>query len=238
MRVGEWYARSSLIRRPTRRGRSARDAHIAAQRRAEEIAVHVDQAAVLADLRLECSAGILERWRIALTSAVGARSREQVARARSLASRIASAKSLRGTHQRTQQPIGATRREANTTQARLTTVTRCGALSDRPSPRRSRRSHIAGSFVAETRDNATTLTIAVLPMTLGMRVSRVRWSSIAAAPSSFLSRSPVSRAVPIGPRFTHHQRKRPPRVTGAAAKSVLARDLWREVRGHRPQEGS
>jgi hypothetical protein len=55
--------------------------HIAAQRRAEQIAVHVDQAAVLADLRLGCAAGTPERWRIALTSAVGARSREQVARA-------------------------------------------------------------------------------------------------------------------------------------------------------------
>jgi hypothetical protein len=55
--------------------------HIAAQRRAEQIAVHVDQAAVLADLRLECSAGTPERWRLALRSAVGARSREQVARA-------------------------------------------------------------------------------------------------------------------------------------------------------------
>lgn len=59
----------------------ARAQHIAAQRRAEQIAVHVDQATVLADLGLECSAGTPERWRIALTSAVGARSREQVARA-------------------------------------------------------------------------------------------------------------------------------------------------------------
>jgi hypothetical protein len=55
--------------------------HIAAQRRAEQIAVHVDQAAVLADLGLEQSSPTPERWRIALTSAVGARSREQVARA-------------------------------------------------------------------------------------------------------------------------------------------------------------
>jgi hypothetical protein len=59
----------------------ARAQHIAAQRRAEQIAVHVDQATVLADLGLDCSAGTPERWRIALTSAVGARSREQVARA-------------------------------------------------------------------------------------------------------------------------------------------------------------
>jgi hypothetical protein len=55
--------------------------HIAAQRRAEEIAAHVDQAAVLADLGLRCSEATPERWRVALSSAVGARSREQVARA-------------------------------------------------------------------------------------------------------------------------------------------------------------
>src|SRR5580698_9198748 len=46
-----------------------------------QIAVHVDQAVVLADLGLECSAGSPERWRVALASAVRARSREQVARA-------------------------------------------------------------------------------------------------------------------------------------------------------------
>lgn len=55
--------------------------HIAAQRRAEQIAVHVDQAAVLADLGLEQSSASPERWRAALSSAVSARSREQVARA-------------------------------------------------------------------------------------------------------------------------------------------------------------
>jgi len=59
----------------------ARAQHIAAERRAEQIAVHVDQAAVLADLGLECAAGTPERWRVALRSAVGARSRQQVARA-------------------------------------------------------------------------------------------------------------------------------------------------------------
>jgi hypothetical protein len=65
------------------RGRTqlARAQHIAAQRRAEQIAVHVDQAAILADLGLEQSSATPERWRVALTSAVGARSREQVARA-------------------------------------------------------------------------------------------------------------------------------------------------------------
>jgi hypothetical protein len=59
----------------------ARAQHIAAQRRAEQIAGHVDQSAVLADLGLEHSQLSPERWRAALSSAVGARSREQVARA-------------------------------------------------------------------------------------------------------------------------------------------------------------
>ena len=64
------------------RGRTplARAQHIAAERRAEQIAVHVNQAAVLADLGVECSAATPERWRLALSCAVGARSREQVAR--------------------------------------------------------------------------------------------------------------------------------------------------------------
>jgi hypothetical protein len=59
----------------------ARAQHIAAQRRAEQIAGHVDQAAVLADLGLEQSSATPERWQSALSSAVGACSREQVARA-------------------------------------------------------------------------------------------------------------------------------------------------------------
>jgi hypothetical protein len=59
----------------------ARAQHIAAQRRAEQIASHVDQAAVLADLGLEHPSVTPERWQSALSSAVGARSREQVARA-------------------------------------------------------------------------------------------------------------------------------------------------------------
>jgi hypothetical protein len=59
----------------------ARAQHIAAQRRAEQIAGHVDQAAVLADLGLEQLPATPERWRSALSGAVGARSREQVARA-------------------------------------------------------------------------------------------------------------------------------------------------------------
>jgi hypothetical protein len=57
----------------------ARAQHIAAQRRAEQIAGHVDQVAVLADLGLEQSTVTLERWQSALRGAVGARSREQVA---------------------------------------------------------------------------------------------------------------------------------------------------------------
>jgi hypothetical protein len=65
------------------RGRTqlARAQHIAAQRRAEEIAVHVDQAAVLSDLGLKLSPVTAERWQSALSVAVDARSREQVARA-------------------------------------------------------------------------------------------------------------------------------------------------------------
>jgi hypothetical protein len=55
--------------------------HIAAQRRAEQIAPHVDQGAVLADLGLEPASLTPERWQSALSTAVDARSREQVARA-------------------------------------------------------------------------------------------------------------------------------------------------------------
>ncbi len=71
------------------RGRTqlAQAQHIAAQRRAEQIASHVDQQALLTDLGLRSKAATPDRWRIALGSAVRARSREQVARAvdRSLA---------------------------------------------------------------------------------------------------------------------------------------------------------
>jgi hypothetical protein len=55
--------------------------HVAAIRRAEQIAGHVDRAAILADLGLEPRTVTAERWQAALGSAVGARSREQVARA-------------------------------------------------------------------------------------------------------------------------------------------------------------
>lgn len=72
-----------LIRLASDRGRTplARAQHIAAQRRAEQIAVHVDQAVVLKDLGLEPRSATPERWSIALRSAVSSRSREQVARA-------------------------------------------------------------------------------------------------------------------------------------------------------------
>jgi predicted TIM-barrel fold metal-dependent hydrolase len=55
--------------------------HIAAQRRAEQIATHVDQTAVLADLGLGGSQATPEHWRAVLSSAVRGRSRAQVARA-------------------------------------------------------------------------------------------------------------------------------------------------------------
>ncbi len=58
----------------------SRAQHVAAQRRAEELAPHVDPAAVLADLELEPRAVTGERWQAALAAAVTARSREQVAR--------------------------------------------------------------------------------------------------------------------------------------------------------------
>jgi hypothetical protein len=55
--------------------------HAAAERRAEQIAGHVDHTAVLADLGLDARAVSAERWAGALSRAVSARSREQVARA-------------------------------------------------------------------------------------------------------------------------------------------------------------
>lgn len=67
--------------------RLARAQHAAAERRAEHIAAHVDHAAVLADLGLDARAVTAERWANALSSAVTARSREQVARAVDLALR-------------------------------------------------------------------------------------------------------------------------------------------------------
>jgi hypothetical protein len=67
--------------------RLVRAQHAAAERRAEQIAGHVDQAAVLADLGLDTGVVGAERWANALSSAVSARSREQVARAVDLALR-------------------------------------------------------------------------------------------------------------------------------------------------------
>jgi hypothetical protein len=61
--------------------------HIAARRRAEQIAGHLDHAAVLSDLKLPDRQASDERWRDAITDAVRARSREQVARAMDLALR-------------------------------------------------------------------------------------------------------------------------------------------------------
>jgi hypothetical protein len=54
--------------------------HLAARRRSEQIAAHVDHAAVLSDLGLEGEIDE-EQWRAAIGDAVVARSREQVARA-------------------------------------------------------------------------------------------------------------------------------------------------------------
>jgi hypothetical protein len=69
------------------RTRLVRAQHVAAERRAERIAAHVDRAAVLADLGLDARAVSDRRWASALSSAVSARSREQVTRAVDLALR-------------------------------------------------------------------------------------------------------------------------------------------------------
>jgi len=55
--------------------------HMAGRNRAEQIAGHVDQEAVLGDLGLRRRVVSDARWQEALGSAVGAKSREQVARA-------------------------------------------------------------------------------------------------------------------------------------------------------------
>jgi hypothetical protein len=74
---------ADLLRLSGEGGRTplSRAQHIAAQRRAEQIADHVDQAAVLADLGLKRPPVTADRWQSALSAAVVARSREQVARA-------------------------------------------------------------------------------------------------------------------------------------------------------------
>jgi hypothetical protein len=55
--------------------------HVAAIRRAEQIAGHLDTTAILSDLGLDEQVVSAERWQAAIGSAVTARSREQVARA-------------------------------------------------------------------------------------------------------------------------------------------------------------
>jgi hypothetical protein len=64
--------------------------HLAARRRAEEIAGHLDHGAVLNDLGRNAEPVDEDRWRAAIGDAVVARSREQAARA--------VARSLRATH--------------------------------------------------------------------------------------------------------------------------------------------
>ena len=65
------------------RGRTPlhRAQHLAARNRAVQIARHVDQDAVMSDLGVRRGTVSDERWGRALGSAVGAKSREQVARA-------------------------------------------------------------------------------------------------------------------------------------------------------------
>ena len=55
--------------------------HLAARRRAEQLAAHVDHAVMLSDLGLEGDHIDADQWRAAIADAVVARSREQVARA-------------------------------------------------------------------------------------------------------------------------------------------------------------
>jgi hypothetical protein len=59
----------------------SRAQHVAAFRRAEQLAAHVDPRTLLADLGLEPRTVTPEQWREAFGGAVSARSREQVARA-------------------------------------------------------------------------------------------------------------------------------------------------------------
>jgi hypothetical protein len=79
---------ADLLRLSAEEGRTPlhRAQHVAARRRAEQIAGHLDRAAVLTDLGLAPDFVDDDRWRAAIGDAVVARSREQVARevARSL----------------------------------------------------------------------------------------------------------------------------------------------------------
>jgi hypothetical protein len=72
-----------LLRFAENEGRTPlhRAQHLAARRRAEQLAPHVDHEVVLSDLGLEADGVDEDRWRAAIADAVVARSREQVARA-------------------------------------------------------------------------------------------------------------------------------------------------------------
>jgi hypothetical protein len=74
---------ADLLRLSAEEGRTPlhRAQHLAARRRAEQIAGHLDHAAVLTDLGLDPEFVDDDRWRAAISDAVVARSREQVARA-------------------------------------------------------------------------------------------------------------------------------------------------------------
>lgn len=74
---------NDLLRLAREKGRTplSRAQHVAAQRRAEQIADHVEPAALLKSLGLKARRVRDDHWRRALGSAVEARSREQVGRA-------------------------------------------------------------------------------------------------------------------------------------------------------------
>lgn len=77
------HVAEDLVRLSGAGGRTplSRAQHVAAQRRAEEIAAHVDPRSLLAELELPPGQVSDEQWEQALVRAVTARSREQVARA-------------------------------------------------------------------------------------------------------------------------------------------------------------
>ena len=74
---------SDLLNLSAQEGRTPlhRAQHLAARRRAEKIAGHLDPVVVLTDLGLEPAVVDEDRWREAIGGAVVARSREQVSRA-------------------------------------------------------------------------------------------------------------------------------------------------------------
>jgi hypothetical protein len=83
------HVAEDLLRLAGARGRTplARAQHIAAERRVEQVAGHVDPAAMLVHLGLRPRRMSPARWQAALAGAVGSRSREQVARSVDLALR-------------------------------------------------------------------------------------------------------------------------------------------------------